>query len=86
MLTNRDKTMPWFQNLCRNLGLTVHNVAKPIKDDAAERGTTQVVKKEVEEEQIDENITLRRTTIEEVEMKPGADQSKLKKDQDDNPS
>lgn len=70
--------MPWFQNLCRNLGLTVHNVKQPIKDDKAERGSKQVVKKEVEEEQIDENITLRRTTIEEVEMKPGADKSKLK--------
>ncbi|MEM9346734.1 MAG: hypothetical protein AAGB26_08965 [Planctomycetota bacterium] len=72
--------MPWFQNLCRNLGLTVHNVAKPIRDDAAERSKTQVVKKEVEEEQIDENITLRRTTIEEIEMKPSSDESKLNKD------
>ena len=70
--------MPWFQNLCRNLGLTVHNVKKPIKDDAAQRATKQVTKREVEEQKIDENITLRRTTIEEIEMKPGADQSKLK--------
>ena len=70
--------MPWFQKLCRNLGLTVHNVKQPIKDDAAQRGSKQVVKKEVEEEKVDENITLRRTTIEEIEMKPGADQSKLK--------
>lgn len=74
--------MPWFQNLCRNLGRTVHNVAKPIKDDKAARGKKQVVKREVEEEQIDENITLRRTTIEEVEMKPGADKDKLKEHQD----
>ena len=70
--------MPWFQNLCRNLGLTVHSVKQPIKDDKAQRGTKQVVKKETQEERIDENITLRRTTIEEIEMKPGADKSKIK--------
>jgi len=70
--------MPWFQKLCRNLGLTVHNVKQPIKEDAAQHSTTKVVKKEVEEEKIDENITLRRTTIEEVEMKSGADPDKLK--------
>ena len=73
--------MPWFQNLCRNLGLTGHNVKQPIKDDKADRGSKQVVNKEVEEEQIDENITLRRTTIEEIEMKPGADKDKLKEHQ-----
>ena len=78
--------MGWFQNLCRNVGLAVHNVKQPIKDDAAERSTKQVVKKEVEEEQVDENITLRRTTIEEIEMKPGADESKLKEDQQDDKS
>ena len=60
----------------------VHNVKKPIKDDAAQRGTKKVVKREVEEEQIDENITLRRTTIEEIEMKPGADKDQLKQQQD----
>lgn len=72
--------MPWFQNLCRNLGLTVHNVKKPIKDHKDAQTKTEVTKREVQEEQIDENITLRRTTIEEIEMKPGADESKLKKD------
>ena len=82
--------MPWFQNLCRNLGLTVHNVKKPIKDDAAQRTTKHVTKRQTQEEKIDEHITLRRTTIEEVEMKPGADQSKLKNvqqrhEQDPNP-
>lgn len=74
--------MPWFQNLCRNLGLTVHNVKQPIKDDKAERGSKQVVNRETHEEQIDENITLRRTTIEEIEMKPGADESKLNQKHD----
>lgn len=70
--------MGWFENLCRNVGLTIHNVKKPIQDHKAEQGTTEVTKREVEEEQIDENITLRRTTIEEIEMKPGADKDKLK--------
>ena len=60
------------------MGLTVHNVKQPIKDHKAERVTTEVTKREVEEEKIDENITLRRTTIEEIEMKPGAYKSKLK--------
>lgn len=76
--------MPWFQNLCRNLGLAVHNVKKPIKDETARRGSRQVVKKETHEEKIDEHITLRRTTIEEIEMKPGADQEKLKQHQKPN--
>ena len=72
--------MPWFQNLCRNLGLTVHNMTKPIKDHKRS-ATTEVTKREIEEQKIDENITLRRTTIEEIELKPGADKSKLKKEQ-----
>ena len=70
--------MGWFQKICRNAGLAVHNVAKPIKDDKKKQPTKEVTKREVEEEQIDENITLRRTTIEEIEMKPGADKNKLK--------
>ena len=73
--------MGWFQNLCRNAGLAIHNVKKPIKDHKDAQGTAEVTKREVEEEKVDENITLRRTTIEEIEMKPGADQSKLKKEQ-----
>ena len=78
--------MGWFQNLCRNVGLAVHNVKQPIKDHKDARGKTEVVKKEIEEEQIDENITLRRTTIEEIEMKPGADKSKLKKEKQNDES
>jgi len=70
--------MAWFEKFCRNAGLAIHNVAKPIRDDAAQRGKKTVLKKPVEEEKIDENITLRRTIIEEIEMKPGADQDKIK--------
>lgn len=74
--------MGWFQKLCRNAGLMVHGIKQPIKDDAKARGTTHVTKREVEEKKIDEHITLRRTVIEEIEMKPGADKDKLKKQQE----
>ncbi len=77
-------SMGWFQKLCRNAGLLVHGIKDPIKKDAQARGTRQVVKKETEEKQIDENITLRRTVIEEIEMKPGADKSKLSTEQQTN--
>ncbi len=73
-----NAVMGWFHKLCRNAGLMVHGIKQPIKDDAKARGTTHVTKREVEEKKIDEHITLRRTVIEEIEMKPGADHSKLK--------
>ena len=45
----------WIDNTgnvtANSIGVIVHNVKKPIKDDAAERGKTQVVKKEVEEDE-----------------------------------
>ena len=66
--------MPWFQNLCRNVGLTIHNIKHPEKQGAKK----QLVSKKTEEKQLDEKITLRKTTIEEIEMKSGADQSKVK--------
>lgn len=70
--------MGLFQKMCRNLGLMVHGIKKPIQDDVKSRGTKHVTKREVEEEQIDENIILRRTIVEEIEMKPGANKDKLK--------
>ena len=57
--------MGWFTKLCRNVGLMVHNVKHP---DRSER---QVIRKDVEEKQVDEKVTLRRTTIEEIEVKKG---------------
>ena len=56
--------MPWFQQLCRNMGLMIHHTLKPVK-----KSERQVLSKTVEEEQVDERITLRRTTIEEVEIR-----------------
>lgn len=54
--------MNWFEKLCRNVGLMVHNVRRP--DDAQRK----VIKKQVHEEKQGE-LTLRRTTIEEIEIK-----------------
>ena len=56
--------MNWFESLCRNTGLMIHHAIKPLR-----KGNKQVVKKTVEEEQIDETTILRRTTIEEVEVR-----------------
>lgn len=52
--------MKWFNDLCRNLGLMVHNIQHP------ESRNRKVVKKETEERKRG-NVTLRRTTIEEIE-------------------
>lgn len=56
--------MGWFTRLCRNTGLMIHHVAKPVK------GETHVVSKETQEKKISDTVTLRRTTIEEIEVKP----------------
>ncbi|MEM7627655.1 MAG: hypothetical protein AAF333_18825 [Planctomycetota bacterium] len=59
--------MPWFPQLCRNLGLTVHHLVKP-----ANAPKKQVVNHTVEEEKVSDTVTLRRTTVEEIEVKPGS--------------
>jgi len=60
--------MFWFQKACRNLGLTVHHVIQPVRDY-----NKTVVSKTVEEEKLDATTTLRRTTIEEIEITPRND-------------
>ena len=55
------------KSLMRNLGEFFGHVFKGITTDPASKKT--VIKKEVEEQK-DENMTLRRTTIEEIEFKP----------------
>lgn len=52
--------MAWFQKICRDVGLMLHNVAKPDH-------SRKVVKREIEQEKRG-NMTLRRTTIEEIEI------------------
>jgi hypothetical protein len=52
----------WFDKICRNLGLMVHNVRHP------EDSERKVVRKKVEEEKRGDMV-LRRTTIDEIEIK-----------------
>lgn len=54
----------WFHNLCRNTGLALHEVIKPLPNT-----TKQELKRETEEKQINETMILRRTTIEEIEIR-----------------
>jgi hypothetical protein len=60
----RGSQMNRFHQLCRNLGLMVHNIKHP--DGAVQK---RVVNKSVEETRVDEKTTLRRTTIEEIEVR-----------------
>lgn len=59
--------MPWFQRLCRQAGLMVHHIVTPVKGpDKAEK---REVSRTVEEERVSPTTTLRRTTIEEIEIR-----------------
>ncbi len=77
--------MSWFQKLCRNTGLMIHGITQPAKDEAKKKPTTQVVRHEVEEEERD-GVTLRRTTIEEIEMKPKAGSEERRSSSEDSVS
>ena len=57
--------MGWFSELCRNTGLMIHNVKHPDKAVTS----TEVVSETVEQEQVSETMTLRRTTVEEIEVR-----------------
>lgn len=54
--------MGWFAKTCRNVGLMIHNIRKP---DGREK---KIVRKDVEEQHRGD-VTLRRTTIDEIELK-----------------
>ena len=58
--------MSWFAKICRDVGLMIHNVRHP------DTGDKTVIRKEVREEDRG-NITLRRTTIDEIEIKKPTD-------------
>ena len=58
--------MGWFTQLCRNTGLMIHHATKPAK------GQKKVVRHETQEQKVNETVTLRRTTIEEIEVKQDA--------------
>ncbi|MEO0965258.1 MAG: hypothetical protein AAFY08_09080 [Planctomycetota bacterium] len=55
-----------FHRLCRELGEFTRLIVKPV--DQPDTQTTQVAR-QTEEKQLNETTTLRRTTIEEIEVK-----------------
>ena len=55
--------MSWFPKLCRKAGRLVHDVTKMPKKQR------RAVSKTVEEKKINPSVTLRRTTIEEIEIR-----------------
>ncbi len=57
--------MDWFARLCRNAGLMIHHTIEPLRKTKTTR-----VSHSTEEHQPDERVTLRRTTIEEIEIHP----------------
>lgn len=56
--------MGWFTKFCRQAGLTVHQIVKPV-----EQTQKREVSRRVEEKKVNEQVTLRRTTIEEIEVR-----------------
>ncbi|MEX0654702.1 MAG: hypothetical protein WD151_11320 [Phycisphaeraceae bacterium] len=58
--------MTWFTRLCRQTGLTIHHIVPPVQNDAHKRE----VKREVKETKVNDSVTLRRTTIDEIEVRP----------------
>ena len=66
--------MNWFNRICRNTGLMIHHIAKPLKPQSHKQTRTTV-----EEKQVSPDVTLRRTTIEEIEIRKPQDQNADKK-------
>ena len=59
----------WFTKMCRNAGLMVHHITAPVN----EKANKQEVNRTVEEKKVSEKLVLRRTTIDEVEIKKTED-------------
>lgn len=55
----------WLEKLGRNAGLMIHNITSSAKGNVRKKE----INRTVEEKQVDEKMTLRRTTIDEVEIK-----------------
>ena len=62
-----DLAMSWFPTLCRNLGRTIHDLKKPGVNDPEVVRTRRVA---AEQQELSPTTTLRRTTIEEIEIRP----------------
>ena len=56
--------MGWFHKFCRDMGLMVHNIRRP---DGEKTERHEVARKT--EEKREGDVTLRRTTIDEIEIK-----------------
>ena len=59
--------MSWFTRLCRNTGLMIHHATKPLKKET--KSNNVQVNHDVEEKNVSPGVTLRRTTVEEIEFK-----------------
>ncbi|MFW6060655.1 MAG: hypothetical protein ACODAQ_10770 [Phycisphaeraceae bacterium] len=57
--------MNWFTKFCRNAGLMVHHIVHP--DDT--RTQRREVSRTVDERKVNDRMILRRTTIDEIEIK-----------------
>ncbi len=60
--------MGWFLRFCRQSGLIIHQVLKPV-NAPRNRGRSREVRKDTEQEKVSPDVTLRRTTIEEIEVR-----------------
>lgn len=55
----------WLEKLGRNAGLMIHNITRSAKSDIHKKE----INRTVEEKQVDDKMILRRTTIDEVEIR-----------------
>ena len=56
--------MGWFERFCRNAGLTIHHIVRPVP-----KGDRREMSRKVKQKKVNDTVTLRRTTIEEIEVK-----------------
>lgn len=55
----------WFTRAFRDAGLMVHHIIKPMRSDK----NRKEINRSTDERKLNENVTLRRTTIDEIEIK-----------------
>lgn len=60
--------MGWFEKLCRRSGLMIHHVADATKKPVS-RTERREIGREVDEREAEPGVTLRRTTIDEIELR-----------------
>jgi hypothetical protein len=63
--------MGWFDRMCRNTGLMLHHIAKPIRDEKQQTQKREVAR-HTKEKRLDEKTILRRTTVDEIEVRRDA--------------